>query len=225
MLALVQEKERAIELRKKGYSYKEILKNLNVAKSTLSFWLKDLPLTPHEKEHLKQRRDGNMSRGRIRAGAALRARRLDRDRMLLATTRQEFETHKHEALFQIGIALYWAEGTKRSSVFAFTNSDEDMIETMLLWIERYWGVMRNNIGVRLYIHKPYANEGCEYYWSKRLQVPLPCFKKTVYKPTGSLVKKRPGYRGCIRIELGKTTNLRKMQFLQRMQLEIVRDSS
>jgi orotate phosphoribosyltransferase-like protein len=49
MKKLVQEKEKAVELRRKGLSYKEILKQVPVAKSSLSLWLKDLPLTKDEK--------------------------------------------------------------------------------------------------------------------------------------------------------------------------------
>ncbi len=36
----------AIKLRKKGYSYNLILKEVRVAKSTLSIWLRDIPYAP-----------------------------------------------------------------------------------------------------------------------------------------------------------------------------------
>jgi len=40
----------AIKLRKAGLSYGEIRKKLNVAKSTLSLWLKSIPLTPEQRK-------------------------------------------------------------------------------------------------------------------------------------------------------------------------------
>ena len=99
-----------------------------------------------------------------------------------------------------------------------------MINVMLSWIEKFWSVPRKDIGVRLFSHKLYAHERCEEQWSKEIAIPLSNFKKTIYKPTGLLVKKRPEYKGCLRVELGKTTNLRKMLFLQRMLLEYMRNS-
>ena len=52
MKKMVQEKETAVALRKKGLSYNEILKRIPVAKSSLSLWLRDLPLTKDEKRIL-----------------------------------------------------------------------------------------------------------------------------------------------------------------------------
>jgi len=43
------------------------------------------------------------------------------------------------------------------------------------------------------------------------------FKKTVYKPSGLGYKKRPMYKGCMRIEISKGMHLlRKMQFWQQL---------
>lgn len=42
----------AIELRKQGLSYREIRKSINVSKSTLSLWLKDIELTEQQKKRL-----------------------------------------------------------------------------------------------------------------------------------------------------------------------------
>ena len=49
MKPLVHFKTKAIALRKKGYSYKEIMAEVPVAKSSISLWLKDTPLTKSEK--------------------------------------------------------------------------------------------------------------------------------------------------------------------------------
>jgi len=221
MKALVQQKERAIEFRKKGLSYREILERVPVAKSSLSLWLSDLPLTVNEKNYLKSRKDSNISRGRIRAASTNRMHRLERERELLLVARDEFSKYRDQILFHVGVALYWAEGSKRSSQFQFTNSDPAMVNIMLDWIDRYVvGMSRQEVGLRLYVHKPYAHERCEEYWSKMLDVSLLNFKKTIYKPSGLGVKKRPNYKGCIRIEMPRSiTYLRKMQFWQNMLVE------
>ncbi len=215
----VLEKQRAIELRRKGWSYNQILQKIPVAKSSLSLWLTHTPLSENEKRLLKERREESISLGRLKAAAAHRANREERDRLLFEVMRSDFARYKHEILFQIGIALYWAEGAKRSSSFMFMNSDSDMTNIMLDWIERYFSLKRNQVRVRLYIHKPYAHEHCEERWSKEINVPLSRFNKTIFKPTGLLVKKRPDYKGCLRIEITKGLPLRKMKFLTQLFLE------
>ena len=78
----VREKKEAIFLRKKGYTYNEILQKVSVSKSSLSEWLKDLPLTKDEKSMLRTRKDSNISKGRIRAATAHHLNRLRRDKVL-----------------------------------------------------------------------------------------------------------------------------------------------
>ncbi|HEY4526999.1 MAG TPA: hypothetical protein VJK53_04115 [Candidatus Paceibacterota bacterium] len=219
MRALVREKELAVLLRKRGYSYRDILKSVPVAKSTLSDWLKDAPLTRIEKAALKRRRDGNITRGRIRAAAALSALRLKREHALLVEARAEYKRFVADPWFRTGVALYWAEGTKRHGGFAFTNSDVEMMRYMVVWTETFLKLPRINMKARLYIHKPYAHENLERYWSARLEVPMKNFRKTIYKPTGLLVKKRPGYKGCLKIIVDKTSLRLKMLFWQNMLVE------
>lgn len=220
MKALVHQKEKAIELRKKGYSYREILKEVPVAKSSLSLWLKDLPLTKDEKLVLKKRTDKNISRGRIKAASELRKRRLERESVWLKEAHVSFEKYKHEPLFHTGVALYWAEGAKRVTQWSFMNSDDDMIRAVLLWLEKYCGILKEDLFFRLYIHKPYAHENCEDWWASQLCVREDQFKKTIYKPTQLGIKKRPNYKGCIKIEVTKSKGLLcKMKFWQRMLVE------
>jgi hypothetical protein len=60
-------------------------------------------------------------------------------------------------------------------------------------------IPKNGIVFQLYIHKPYAHENCEGYWAKELNVSITQFNKTIYKPTDLMIKKRFGYKGCLRI--------------------------
>lgn len=219
MISKVLEKAYALGLRKKGFSYNEILKRVPVSKSSLSLWLRDSALSEDERRLLKERVTGNITRGRLKAAAAHRASRELRDKELFARTRELYDQFKQERLFQVGIALYWAEGAKRSTSFLFMSSDKDMINMMLDWIERYFEIKRSSVGVRLFIHKPYANENGEAWWSKELGIPAHSFKKTVFKPSGKLVRKRPDYKGCVRIELHKGLPLRRMKFLMSLFLD------
>jgi hypothetical protein len=207
MKALVQYKEKAIALRKKGYSYKEIMAEVPVAKSSVSLWLKDTALTSSEKAILKNRTDSNISRGRIKAAASVRNNRLVRERLRLPDIHAKFDTCKNDPLFQLGVGLYWAEGAKNSGSTMFTNSDEQMVIIMLQWIEKFTKYKRSDLRYRLYVHKPYAHENCERWWADKLTVPLAAFTKTSYKPTSKGVKIRQNYKGCLRVEVPRSSIL------------------
>ena len=124
--------------------------------------------------------------------------------------------------------MYWAEGYKKpmmrkgrvitSHYIGFTNSDPQMMIVMIKWIEKFLGIHPEAIRARLYTHKPFAYENAENYWSVKTRIPLGNFGKTIYKPTGLLVKKRPEYKGCLRIELNRTSYLFVM-FWQQMLIE------
>jgi transposase len=63
MAVKVKEKEIAIELRRQGYSYSEILKRVPVAKSTLSLWLRSVGLAKQQKQRLTEKRLAALKRG------------------------------------------------------------------------------------------------------------------------------------------------------------------
>ena len=141
-----------------------------------------------------------------------------REQKIFLEAKSEFDDLVKDSFFQLGLALYWAEGTKRAWGFQFMNSDAGMILLMAKWAQRFLHVPKEKLYGRLYIHKPYANEDCERYWSGKINIPLSRFKKTVYKPGSGLgVKKRPNYKGCIRLEIaggGAGYALRKIKAWQ-----------
>lgn len=219
MRARIREKEIAITLRRKGHSYRDILRSVPVSKSTLSDWLKELPLTRGEKTALKRATDRNITRGRIRAAGALRDLRLERERALHLVAAREYRSYREDPFFSVGIALYWGEGSKRHGGFAFTNSDPEMVAIMVRWIERFLATPRHMIKARLYLHRSYAHERLETYWIRSLRLSPSNLYKSVYKPSALAVKKRPDYKGCFKIIIDKVSLRLKMQYWQRMLIE------
>ncbi len=212
-------KEKVQQLRKQGYSYREILQQVPVSKSTVSLWLQNFPLTDEEKKYLKNRTGELSSKGRIRAATALHMNRLIRDKFLLRDAKREYADFRTNPFFFVGVALYWAEGSKRSSQWGFTNSDPEMVKLMVDWVQEFLKVSKEDLRLRLYIHKPYIHENCEEYWSQITGVPVSSFLKTIIKPSGLGVKKRPNYKGCLRMDIGKVSFLRKMRYWEQMLIE------
>lgn len=220
MKALTHLRNQAELLRKQGLTYQEILRQLPVSKSSLSEWLADFPLTIAEKHLLKKRKDSNITIGRIRAATSNRQNKIDKDQILLEEAKAEFGKYKNNTLFHTGIALYWAEGAKRNKMFHFMNSDSEMINVLIYWLERFTEYRRVDLGFRLYIHQPFIRDNWEVWWQKQLKVSSNQFKKTIVKPSGLGVKKRPNYKGCVRLEVPKSVHLlTKMKFWMNMQVE------
>jgi len=220
MKAKVREKEMVIALRRKGLTYREILEKIPIAKSSVSLWLKDSPLTNKEKEVLKKRKDNDMTRWRARAGASLTFAKEQRNKIIFKEAKEEFKKNILDPFFQLGISLYWAEGSKRSNCFGFTNSDLEMTKLMIRWVRKYLLISEEDMRMRVYTHKAFQHESHEQWWAKMTEIPAERFGKTVYKSqNGLIVKKRPNYKGCVRIELGKVLYLRKIQYWQQMLIE------
>jgi len=59
----VLEKQKVIELRKNGLSYREILEQVPVAKSSLSLWLKSVKLASSQKQRLTEKKCASAYRG------------------------------------------------------------------------------------------------------------------------------------------------------------------
>ena len=212
MRTRLEDKRRAIQLRESGCTYNEIRTEIpHLAKGTLSGWMKYLVLSPEAITRLQQRMADGRDRARFYAILANRKRREIREQKVAVVARQEFKKFSKDHLFFIGLALYLAEGSKRSCSFQFINSSPFLIKLMGTWIEQYLKIARSNWRMRLYIHLPYANEGCEKFWSEILSVSASKFARTVYKPTPHLIKKNPSYKGCLRIEGGGIDGLRKIR--------------
>ena len=210
MRSKVQEKEEAIKLRRKGYSYNEILKKISVAKSTLSLWLKDLPLTEDEKNYVRERVGDNLSRGRLKAASELRKRRTYREQVAAQEAKSMFESNCEDSIFLLGVMLYWAEGSSKHPVFQFTNSNPTLVLFMFRWIKQYLLTEPRRVRPRIYAHKLYSGEDLVHYWSHHLDIPEEDFYRTVYKPTTRTYKKNPNYKGCVRLDVGGVENYRKM---------------
>lgn len=151
-----EEKRRAIELRRQGRSYREILERVPVTKSTLS--LRSVGLSQRQRQRLAAKKLAGARRGakELRRGRLVRAVR--------TTAAAELEAARYLAnrdlLWAVGTALYWAEGFKPKPWRS------DIQAAMRHWTERL-GPAGFHVPVRLKRHNPSPgrkNVGREY-WS------------------------------------------------------------
>lgn len=164
------QRERAIRLRiehKLGYG--EIAKRLKVAKSTLSRWLQDLPLT--EERILELRREawskGEVKRERFRQ--TMRLKRDERERKIYILQKRKFTNLSKQAVFIAGLMLYAAEGDKKSRYeIAFSNTDSALVLFFVRWLGLFLGITREKLKIQLHLYDNMNIQAEEMYWLRQL---------------------------------------------------------
>lgn len=176
------EKSLAIELRKKGKTYNEIIETLKVPKGTLSDWLSDYPLTEKQlyilSKNIRKRRFLSIEKT-IAVKHKKRQKRLEetynRQRIdLLPLSRKE--------LLVAGLFLYWGEGRKAiTSSLSLNNTDPDVVKFYYYWLINILNIPKEKIRVALHVYKDMNVKGTINYWSRELRIPRSQFVKPYIK--------------------------------------------
>ncbi len=212
----VQLKNMAIDLRKSGKSYSEILNEVPVSKGVLSLWLKDISISKEQRLEIKRRvKEGRVKsrKGRI---LALKTKSAFKDMEISSNTEVLFRDNIKDPFFSTGILLYWAEGSRGGNYFSFTNSDPNMVSIMRRWIIKYLPQYSNSMTYRLYMRGLYSEIGKnESYWSGILGIPKDNLRKTIYSPAPEYSIRDSSYIGSIRMDITKVEALKTMLILQK----------
>lgn len=209
MILKTKEKSEAIKLRKRGLSYSEILKEIPVAKSTLSLWLRSIGLAKRQRQRLTEKKLAAMRRG----WEARRRKRLQITEEIKTKARNEIGKLSNRELWLIGSALYWAEGTKekdKSMGVKFSNSDPQMIKLFLEWLHRICKIPPKDIYFEIYLHKNSVSREKEVqnYWMRITNSSLSQFQKIVWKKHNLNPKRKnigKNYYGQLRVCVRKST--------------------
>ncbi len=142
----VKEKQEARKLRKEeGLSLKEISEKLNVAKSSVSLWVRDIELTLEQQEILNGKNPNftqycHSSETLIKNARLLRKQYQQEGRHLF----HELKGEKRD-IFIAGCMLYWAEGTKSKNSIRLSNSDKNMIKFFVKFLEFIFNLQKEKI--------------------------------------------------------------------------------
>lgn len=203
----------AVELRKEGRSYAEIQEVVPVSKSTLSLWLRDVLVDEAGRSRLADRERA----GRENAAAALRARREAAETRIINEASAQIPVALADSeLFLVGLALYWAEGTKAkpwnpSEGVCLINSDPDVIRVFLAWLALL-GVGRDQLTFRVAIHKSGDVDAAEQFWADVVGVDRAALDRTTLKRHEQrLARKLPSnaYVGCLCVKVRKSTDFNR----------------
>jgi hypothetical protein len=199
-------REKARELRTQGLSYNEIVAQLDVAKSSVSLWVRDIPCPKrfhyvHNERRLEGLRKFNEARTARQAAESE------------AAAAEIGELTNREVLIAGAIA-YWCEGSKskpyrRANRVVFMNSDPGLIRFFLRFLETA-GVSRDDLILRVSIHDNADAEAAQRFWAEVTGVGPNLFRSPTlkhHKPKTVRMNIGDDYHGCLRIDVRRSGEL------------------
>ncbi len=203
----------ALDMRKKGFSYSEIENRLDVARSTLSLWLKNIRLTPEQEQRLWSKRSDV-----ARANAQKKKLRTEE---LIASVRESsakaIQKISPRELWLLGVTLYWRErflrdneGDIRKGV-RFTTSDDHLAQLFLKWLFEIGKLERDEIIFDIFVEKGRL-EGVVEHWSHVTGFPQKYFTRIYFLKRKARAIKRirtslKPYFGLLRIRVRASSAL------------------
>jgi hypothetical protein len=155
-----KEYEQARALRQQGMSIREICKHVPAAKSTISVWVRDMPLTEEQISRL----DDNRVRGRERACVTKAQNRNQRWAAYRRAAEEEYITLCQDADFMFGLALYIGEGSKGvGSEINITNWNHEIILKGIEFLEKL-GILRGHMRCKIMLHPSQDCEQSREFW-------------------------------------------------------------
>ena len=156
---------------------REITRLLAVSKSSVSLWVRDIELSPAQREALRQKnaiydaqRKGNQvwsARRRVE-----RARSQEEGRL---------QSRQRDAFHAAGCMLYWAEGSKERNTLGLSNSDPDVVRFFLSFLRAYFAVPdeKARLQCNLFADHLERQEEIERFWLGVLDLPQACLTKSI----------------------------------------------
>lgn len=187
-------REKALELRlDREMSYSAIRKELGVSKSTLSYWLREHPLS--EEKILALRRaswkKGEVSRERYRN--TVRQKREEASLRVYEEERKRLQKLSRDSHYIAGLLLYAAEGEKKNRYrIALANTDSRIILFFKNWMRTFLDIKEGDMRAQLHLYENMDIAKEEDYWLQKLG-----FKKSqLYKTQVRLLREGSfSYRG------------------------------
>lgn len=192
----------ALQLRSKGLSYSEILEHVPVSHSSLSLWLRHIVLNPKQQGRL-------ISKSRLAGARARHEQRLSKEKVLQNEVDKEFGKLINDPFFNLGLAMYWAEGSKQkpwhiSARAVFANSNGQMILLMRRWFTEFGHFSANDFSYRLHIHESADIDKAKKKWAATLKIEASAIRVSIKHHEVVARHKHNDYRGLISLIVHKS---------------------
>lgn len=180
-MAKFEKRLEAHALRRSGWSIHSIAMHLEVSKSSASIWCRDLLLTESQKNRVLKNAARGGHLGRVKGALTNRLKKQNKIRFYSDAAVRDVADMSKRDFFIAGIALYWAEGSKKSHM-SFTNSEPRLVKFMYGWFREIMGVSKDDFMPRIFIneiHRPRIKKVLRF-WAELLKMPVSQFGKPVF---------------------------------------------
>jgi transcriptional regulator with XRE-family HTH domain len=191
----VREQERARALRARGWVLDDIARRLDVSKSSVSLWVRDVAFQPR-----LWRRGGG-----VRPPNALQRRKAAEIERFRAEGRERVDKLSEREFLVAGAALYAGEGSKDK--LKFTNTNEAMVRLYCAWLRQFFTIDESRLRCQLYLHQGLDLTRATRQWSDVTGIPVSQFWRPYRaKPDASIRRAKHPY-GCANVVyLSSTTH-------------------
>src|SRR3989344_827777 len=221
-------REQAIKLRKRGKSLRFIAHKLNIPKSTLSGWLKNISLTRKQEAALKRSWKDALIYARKKAVVWHNVERQKRLNLAEDEARKTIDNIdvKNRYVLDLALAmLYFGEGIKKNSETGLGNSDPLILKMFLYVLKRNYRVDVNKIRAELYLRADQDVQKMKKFWSGELGLPIENFRYAHLDKRTQGSKTYRGYHGVCLLRCGNVAIQRKLINISKEFFErVVRDA-
>lgn len=197
------EQRQARELRALGWKLADIADKLEVAKSSVSLWVRDVEFEPSPRRTGPRRRGPNLLQRRKSAEIA----------GLLAEGRERIGQLSERDFLVAGAALYAGEGAKREGAVIFANSDPRMISFFCAWLRRFFQIDESRMRVQVYLHEGLDLDVAEEHWAAVTGVPRNQFRKPYRAVPDPSIRTTKHEFGCVYVRYACTRTHRAIMGL------------
>lgn len=197
-------------LRSLGLTQGEIIAKTGASQGSLSLWLRNVKIP----DRVEERRRDHLQELRNRGTAALHDAAVRRCQERQSRARSSIDVVTARDLFMLGLALYWAEGTKdkpwrRTGRATLINGDATVLSTYLAWLDLL-GVPECDRQYRLSIHEHADVVSHERWWALTLGLDVARFDRATLKrhnPKPVRFNRGETYHGCLVVSVRRSTAL------------------
>lgn len=188
------------QLRRNGWTYREIALVIPAAKSTISGWCRDVELTDDQIAAIENRTGSQ--RG-IPRDTQWR-RRQARQQLHLDASNSVGELIDDRDWLG-GTILYWAEGFKTENALGMANSDPDLLRVFMDWSTRYHD-SDAEFRIKLNLHAGNDEDQAIEFWAFELGLGTESFLKTYIKPDGTGHRRNHLHHGVAQVRMRRSTD-------------------
>lgn len=215
---LIRQKARL--LRAEGKTYKEILTTLklDVSKSTIAAWCRDVSLPPRYADKITDLRLQSFKKMR----AAFQKNKEEKNKRFLDELRvrnkSSIKLYKESipAKKLVVAVLYLAEGSKNKSSIMFGNSDPFVIKLFVDLLRKCYKIDESKFRCTVQCRADQDVKKLEAFWSRLCNIPLTQFYKARVDPrTVGKTSRKKDYKGVCRVDYFSAALDKELKYIAR----------